>query len=732
MTIMRIVRKITLFACLFILVLILILLTAIFAADPIRTWWTKNVVERAAAWGIGAGSAGGPARSSPPPAVRGKVDPAPEPILEPAAVPEPAAAPDSAESPESSASAESSEPEKANKKYAILVGVNDYEVLYNLRFAVNDINLIRDQLQSMGFERDHIFTLSSESDMANTPTRAHIMDRINRVLKEAGPNDMIFLALAGHGVQIGENIYFCPQDTRNEIEWSAVSITGIIKRLEKCPARFKWMVIDACRNNPFKDRAGHPNTRGIQKIDNPPKGLIILQSCAENEESYEDEEFGHGIFSYNFVEGLKGGADADKDGNLTLTEVCKYTIEKTVDMSMQRFHKNQHPYMTGELSDFIIADDLLIDGITREEWQKAESLYQDACLSRERGELSEALVEISEAIEITEEAFPGSARRKIYLNEEKRLTEAIAGQLAKEAADLFDEGDYTSALGKIDESLAMNDTEMSQRFKRQIEEKIANPGTAPTDETPIFSSGQWENVSPAIETKTLTVKDVEFTFCWCPEGSFTMGSSDGEVGRYDDETEHRVTLSRGFWLLETEVTQRMWKNVMGENPSKNKGDDLPVECVSRSDCQKFIDEFNTVAEIPEGYEASLPTEARWEYACRAGSTGPYAGTGKLAEMGWYLGNSGKKTHEVKEKKPNAWGLYDMHGNVCEWCLDWKDDYAKSSAEDPEGPESGTFRVLRGGSWSDYAENCRSARRWRHRSTYRSETLGFRLALVPSE
>lgn len=133
--------------------------------------------------------------------------------------------------------AEDELPERANKKYAVLVGVNDYAELRDLSYAVNDIELIRDQLLKMGFERDHIFTLSTGSDAANLPMKLRIEERIKAVLKEAGLDDMIFVALSGHGIQIGDNAYFCPLDTREEA-------------LEECEARFKWLVIDACRNNP--------------------------------------------------------------------------------------------------------------------------------------------------------------------------------------------------------------------------------------------------------------------------------------------------------------------------------------------------------------------------------------------------------------------------------------------------------------------------------------------------
>ncbi|MBQ2621988.1 MAG: formylglycine-generating enzyme family protein [Thermoguttaceae bacterium] len=213
------------------------------------------------------------------------------------------------------------------------------------------------------------------------------------------------------------------------------------------------------------------------------------------------------------------------------------------------------------------------------------------------------------------------------------------------------------------------------------------------------------------------INGVEFAFRWCPAGTFMMGAPMSETGR-SDEKQHKVTLTKGFWMLETEVTQKQWKAVMRNNPSRFKGDDLPVECVSLGDCQEFCKKCTQL-----GLPVQLPTEAQWEYACRAGSTGAYAGN--LDDMVWYWDNSDRKTHPVGTKKPNAWGLYDMHGNVWEWCQDWYDDYPRGSVTDPVGPSSGSDRVFRGGCWLDSAGFCRSAYRFYIDPGYRDYTLGFR-------
>ncbi len=216
---------------------------------------------------------------------------------------------------------------------------------------------------------------------------------------------------------------------------------------------------------------------------------------------------------------------------------------------------------------------------------------------------------------------------------------------------------------------------------------------------------------------------VKLEMVWCPAGSFMMGSPESEAGRSKDETQHRVTLKMGVWMGKTEVTQRQWVTVIGTTPSTFKGADLPVESVSWEDCQDFFKKLNE--KLADG-RYRLPTEAEWEYACRAGTTGPYAG--ELDEVGWYCDNSGNTTHPVGQKRANAWGLCDMHGNVWEWCQDRYGDYSVGNVIDPTGAVSGSYRVLRGGSWSSGVYKCRSTYRNYNSPGSRGNVPGFRAVL----
>jgi formylglycine-generating enzyme required for sulfatase activity len=227
-----------------------------------------------------------------------------------------------------------------------------------------------------------------------------------------------------------------------------------------------------------------------------------------------------------------------------------------------------------------------------------------------------------------------------------------------------------------------------------------------------------------------------------PKGTFMMGSPETEQGRKENETQHEVTISKDYYLGVTEVTQAQYEKVIGKNPSYyqgaivgNENADLPVEQVSWDDAVEFC---KKLSELPEEKKAGrvyrLPTEAQWEYACRAGSKKAYSfddEEGLLPEYGWFERNSSGRTHTVGLLEPNAWGLYDMHGNVWEWCSDWYGEYPNGALSDPTGPKEGSYRVLRGGSLSLEAASCRSANRNSIYPSIRLDNFGFRVALSPS-
>ena len=235
--------------------------------------------------------------------------------------------------------------------------------------------------------------------------------------------------------------------------------------------------------------------------------------------------------------------------------------------------------------------------------------------------------------------------------------------------------------------------------------------------------------SPSGNTITIPVKNgINIEMVKVEAGSFNMGATPEMVNPWEDEKPvHRVTLTNDYYIGKYEVTQALWQAVMGKNPSWFKGNDLPVEQVSWNDCQDFISKLNAMT----GKRFRLPTEAEWEYAARGGKKSrsyQYSGSNTLGDVAWYSDNSGSKTHAVGTKQPNELGIYDMAGNVDEWCQDWYVSYSSSPQTNPTGAASGSDRVSRGGSWDFSARGCRSSYRRGNTPDFRNGDLGLRLVL----
>lgn len=244
------------------------------------------------------------------------------------------------------------------------------------------------------------------------------------------------------------------------------------------------------------------------------------------------------------------------------------------------------------------------------------------------------------------------------------------------------------------------------------------------EEPPVVGGGGIDG-----ETKVFTANGVSFTMVYVEPGSFQMGST---TGASDEKPVHSVTISKGYYIGETEVTQALWKAVTGNSPTTSRfawsttyglGDNYPAYYISYEDVQSFITKLNSLT----GAQFRMPTEAEWEFAARGGNKSKgyiYSGSNTVGDVAWYTENSGSKAHAVKTKAANELGIYDMSGNVWEWCSDWYGSYSSSSVTDPTGPASGSCRVQRGGSWNN---SCRSAYRGLNVPTVRSSYLGVRLA-----
>ncbi len=245
--------------------------------------------------------------------------------------------------------------------------------------------------------------------------------------------------------------------------------------------------------------------------------------------------------------------------------------------------------------------------------------------------------------------------------------------------------------------------------------------------SPLISNAPMAS-APLSGTVNAVLQEIASNMVYVSGGSFTMGCTSEQSDDYygDEKPSHSVTVS-SFYISKYEVTQKQWKSVVGSNPSSFKGDNLPVENVSWTSVQKFISKLNELT----GKKYRLPTEAEWEFASRGGTKSlgyKYSGGNDIDAVAWYHGNSNSHSHSVGLKRSNELGLYDMSGNVLEWCSDWYAGYSSFSQTNPQGPSTGSFCVFRGGCWIDYARSCRVSSRGFNDPGYNYYSLGFRLCL----
>lgn len=320
---------------------------------------------------------------------------------------------------------------------------------------------------------------------------------------------------------------------------------------------------------------------------------------------------------------------------------------------------------------------------------------------------------------------------------------APAAELASDYAvngvrGLIDDGSHDAALRSLDRLLAIYPQDprlagLRAQVRAQLERELnvatppkSGPAARPLRLPPIEHAA-------ADPGRHFTVPTGAIAMIWIRPGTFLMSRL------HDSDDDTQVTHTRGYWIGRTEVTQEQWQAVM-ENipvPSFFKGSERPVERVAWVSaiefCRKLSALESAAGRLPKGYDYTLPTEAQWEYACRAGTTGSFAGD--IAAMGWHAGNSGGQSHPVGQKQPNAWGLYDMHGNVWEWCLDGFGGYPGGHVldwwADYSGPSAATHRIIRGGAWGNPAGACRSNYRDYALINQSNSGAGFRLVLTPS-
>jgi formylglycine-generating enzyme required for sulfatase activity len=628
--------------------------------------------------------------------------------------------------------------------YALLVGISDYTAGWpDLGSVPGELNRVEAVLKKQGFEVVKVMNPDSRG------LKQAYEDFIGRYGYIPENRLLFFFSGHGHTRKGGTKGYLVPTDAPNPRRdeqgflRKALPMNMILAWSRQLEARHALFLFDSCFSGTvFKAKALPDTPPHITRATALPVRQYITAGDAGETVPAKS------VFTPAFIDALEyGWGDLNRDGYVSGTELGLYLQEKVPA------HSRQNPQY-GKIRDYDLARgdfvfQLASSGatVTKPDPSRKTTLSVSANVTGAR-----VLVDgrsVGKTPLEDKSLSPGTHRLRVEADGYDAYVKRIRVESGRAVSLYVDLSEAAPSQGRLFVETTPGDARVrilniGPAFFQGMDldpgryhVEVSSDGYETQKRWVSLSAGEDETVSmrltavrvaqPAASGEKRNSLGMEFVYV--SPGSFMMGSPSGESNRDSDEKQHRVTLTREYYMQTTEVTQGQWRKVMGSNPSKftNCGDNCPVEKVSWEDCQQFIQKLNGM-EGTRKYR--LPTEAEWEYAARAGTTGAYAGD--LDAMAWYDDNSGGKTHAVGGKSPNAWGLYDMHGNVWEWCQDWKGDYPSGSVTDPTGPSSGSFRVDRGGCWRSFARYCRSAGRPWSDPGYRLNALGFRLAFSPGQ
>ena len=681
------------------------------------------------------------------------------------------------------------------KNWAIAIGINRYDNLPMLNYAQRDAELMRDWfLNEAGFEQVYLFTGNSPpitdagKPFASQPTygtlKRFLRVRFNKPFLSAGDNLWFFFS--GHGLRHADRDYLMPSDADPHpegVEDTAIPLNYVTERLRRCGADNVVLILDACRNQ---------GAKGLGVGEEEQQGVITIASCSPSERSYEIDEIEQGSFTYALLETLR----IQGEGNCATVERLYQRLRYRVGEINRYYHKPiQTPYAVVEpatkyhlillprYATLRDAETLKLDALNAEvngEYDLAEQLWiRVLAVSPADTDAINAIRRLAQSPDQPESyrsqgarSSSGGSRSGNRLTRRRLLQgSGLAGAglvvtlLVRSLLEFFSKPETVPSPSKI------------------IPDSIET--TKPTDETPISTSEfEFEVVTVNAQGKETNRRSSQAKFfsedldngvtlemVSIPGGTFMMGAPKEEEGSSDDERpQHEVTV-KPFFMGKFQVTQAQWQAVMHNNPSHFKGDKRPVEQVSWSDAVEFCKRLSEKT----GREYRLPSEAEWEYACRAvireqssatsekltveewnekyhqpfhfGETittdlANYRGTDWEYKGKKYPGSYGKgpkgefleETKPVGTFPPNAFGLYDLHGNVWEWCADpWHDNYEGAQTDGSAWETGGnkSYRVLRGGSWGDQPVFCRSAYRLNNVPVNGGNYIGFRVVCVPA-
>jgi formylglycine-generating enzyme required for sulfatase activity len=646
----------------------------------------------------------------------------------------------------------------ASNRVALVIGNGSYQSA-PLKNPVNDARDIARALKKLGFD------VIEKTNVNKQELELAIEIFYNRL--RSSKTGLFYYA--GHGLQIRGQNYLIPTgidiNSESDVRYKAVDAGWILGKMEDAGNDLNLVILDACRDNPFA-RSFRNQTKGLAKM-NAPKGSIIAYSTSPSELAMD----GEGRNS-PYTKAILKHINKSKQP----VELFFKSVRKSVD---EITSGKQTPWeSTSLLGEFYFNPKQDKKGSKAELALLSEEQTPDNCslfVNTTPEDAKIRILNIKPKFFQGMELLPGkyyievsnkehaTSKQWVSINQGEQKTIDFVLNPLQEEQKLVDSNQIQSTQkGTKNGSTALetllaqaklkkqqqeqnleNEKKRKNELKRKIviyEDLIKNYGNqykeqawqALCSDFPLLTAGlKSEDISALRQAASLyTAGDVwtdlatGMEFVYVPKGCFKMGSYSGEP---DEQPIHKVCLD-GFWMAKYEVTQGQWKKIMDSNPSKFKsGNDYPVEKVSWNDAKKFISKINQQS----GQRFSLPTEAQWEYAARSGGKDQlYAGGNDADRVAWYSSNSGKRTHRVGTKSPNGLGIYDMSGNVWEWCEDVydKNAYTKHSLNNPVVISGSSFRTYRGGSWIYDPKYVRAADRIRDSADFRDGDLGFRLCL----
>jgi formylglycine-generating enzyme required for sulfatase activity/uncharacterized caspase-like protein len=558
----------------------------------------------------------------------------------------------------------------AGNYHALVIGNNAYQKIRPLQTAETDAREVETLLKTQyGFE----------TKLLLNGTRQQIVSALYSYRRILDANSNLLIYYAGHGINDKEagKAYWLPADAELDDNANWISADDITTNIKVIPAKHVLIVSDSCYSGTLTRGLGELLPRPTEReqfLGKMAQGRSRTLMASGGNEPVADGGGGkHSVFAAALLRGLR---EMDKE-QFTAAELFRYHVEESV-----AGRANQTPEYTPLRNSGHESGDFIFIRIKTE----------------------------GKSVEVTIKAPTSPAGTGV----DPAAIELSFWESIKGSTDVEDFKAYLEAYptGRF--------VPLARNNMRRWE--AATKAAAPASNSAANTSAPTTDAARPVGRPQQMVNRTGVEMVWIPAGSFIMGSESGDA---DEQPVHRVTVSEGFYMGKHEVTQGQWQKLLGNNPSKFKGcDSCPVEQVSWNDVQFFIQKLN---QQNDGYTYRLPTEAEWEYACRAGTTGDHAGY--LDSMAWYVENSGSKIHPVGEKQPNAFGLFDMHGNVWEWCQDWHHDSYDGAPTDCSAWLSGgkqNERVLRGGSYLGIANSLRSAERAGRAPGARSDLFGFRV------